>query len=184
MFTFRENTNVMRVLFLISIAVFITSCGSTFVDYDYDEKASFDSYKTYQYDFQEPTGLSEFDERRFIKFTDSILEAKGYTRTDYNSLSILIQASEYETTSRNTIGVGLGGGGRNGGVGVSGGIPIGGREQHQQITLEFYDMDHGGTLVWQAISESNVKVKSTPDQRDTYFKKLVEKIFKKYPPKS
>ncbi|WP_143337177.1 DUF4136 domain-containing protein [Dokdonia pacifica] len=174
----------MRVLFLIGIAVFITSCGSTFVDYDYDEKASFESYKTYQYDLREPTGLSEFDERRFIKFTDSILEAKGYTRTDYNSLSILIQASEYETTSRNTIGVGLGGGGRNGGVGVSGGIPIGGREQHQQITLEFYDMDHGGKLVWQAISESNVKVKSTPDQRDTYFKKLVEKIFKKYPPKS
>ncbi len=184
MFTFRENTNVMRVLFLIGIAVFITSCGSTFVDYDYDEKASFESYKTYQYDLREPTGLSEFDERRFIKFTDSILEAKGYTSTDYNSLSILIQASEYETTSRNTIGVGLGGGGRNGGVGVSGGIPIGGREQHQQITLEFYDMDHGGTLVWKAISESNVKVKSTPVQRDTYFKKLVEKIFKKYPPKS
>ena len=175
---------MMRVLFLIGITVFITSCGSTFVDYDYDEKASFESYKTYQYDLREPTGLSEFDERRFIKFTDSILEAKGYTRTDYNSLSILIQASEYETTSRNTIGVGLGGGGRNGGIGVSGGIPIGGREQHQQITLEFYDMDHGGTLVWQAISESNVKVKSTPVQRDIYFKKLVEKIFKKYPPKS
>ncbi|WP_299683309.1 DUF4136 domain-containing protein [uncultured Dokdonia sp.] len=174
----------MRVLFLIGIASFLISCGSTFVDYDYDEKASFESYKTYQYDFREPTGLSEFDERRFIKFTDSVLESKGYTRTDYNSLSILIQASEYETASRNTVGVGLGGGGGNVGVGISGGIPIGGREQHQQITLEFYDMDHGGTLVWQAISESDVKVKSTPNQRDAYFKKLVEKIFKQYPPKS
>lgn len=174
----------MRVLVFFCLALLITSCGTTFVDYDYDEKASFDSYKTYQYDLREPTGLSEFDERRFIKFTDSVLESKGYTRTDYNSLSILIQASEYETASRNTVGVGLGGGGGNVGVGISGGIPIGGREQHQQITLEFYDMDHGGTLVWQAISESDVKVKSTPNQRDAYFKKLVEKIFKQYPPKS
>ncbi|MEP0263866.1 DUF4136 domain-containing protein [Dokdonia sp.] len=174
----------MRLLLLLSVAVFITSCGSTFVDYDYDEKASFDTYKTYQYDFREPSGLSEFDERRFVKFTDSVLQSRGYQRTDYNSLSIVIQASEYETTSRNTLGVGIGSGGGNVGVGVSGGIPIGGREQHQQIILEFYDMDHGGTLVWQAISESDVKVKSTPNQRDAYFKKLIEKIFKKYPPKS
>jgi hypothetical protein len=174
----------MRILILVCVAVFVSSCGTTFVDYDYDEKASFDTYKTYQYDFREPTGFSEFDERRFIRFTDSVLETKGYTRTDYNSLSIKIQASEYETTSRNTLGVGFGGGGGNVGVGVSGGVPIGGREQHQQITLEFYDMDHGGTLVWQAISESDVKVKAKPEQRDAYFKKLVEKIFKKYPPKS
>ncbi|MFT5892709.1 MAG: hypothetical protein ACI9Y7_002821 [Dokdonia sp.] len=174
----------MRILILVCIAVFVSSCGTMYVDYDYDEKASFGLYKTYQYDFRKPTGFSEFDERRFIKFTDSVLESKGYTRTDYNSLSILIQASEYETSSRNTLGVGVGSGGGNVGVGVSGGIPIGGREQHQQITLEFYDMDHGGTLVWQAISESDVKVKATPDQRDAYFKKLVEKIFKKYPPKS
>jgi len=166
---------MMRILVFFCLAAFITSCGTTFVDYDYDEKASFDSYKTYQYDLRESTGLSEFDERRFIKFTD---------RTDYNSISIVIQASEYETTSRNTVGIGFGGVGRNGGVGVSGGIPIGGREQHQQITVEFYDMDHGAKLVWQAISESDVKVKTTPNQRDTHYKKLVEKIFKKYPPKS
>jgi len=155
-----------------------------YVDYDYDEATSFDGYKTYQYDLREPTQLSAFDERRLIRYTDSVLESKGYTRTDYNSLSIKIQASEYETTSRNTLGVGFGGGGGNVGVGVNGGIPIGGREQHLQITLEFYDMDHGAKLIWQAISESDVKVKATPDQRDAYFKKLVEKIFKKYPPGS
>ncbi len=174
----------MRVLFLIFISVLFTSCGTTFVDYDYDEAVSFDGYKTYQYDLREPTQLSAFDERRLIRYTDSVLESKGYTRTDYNSLSIKIQASEYETSSRNTLGVGFGGGGGNVGVGVSGGIPIGGREQHLQITLEFYDMDHGAKLIWQAISESDVKVKATPDQRDAYFKKLVEKIFKKYPPGS
>ena len=174
----------MRLLLLLGVTIFLTSCGTTFVDYDYDEKASFDTYKTYQYDFREATGLSEFDERRFVKFTDSVLQSRGYQRTDYNSLSIVIQASEYETTSRNTLGVGIGSGGGNVGVGVSGGIPIGGREQHQQIILEFYDMDNGGTLVWQAISESDVKVKANPNQRDAYFKKLIEKIFKKYPPKS
>ena len=174
----------MRIFILVCIAVFVSSCGSIFVDYDYNEAVSFDDYKTYQYDFREPTGLSEFDERRLIRYTDSILESKGYTRTDYNSLSIKIQASEFETSSRNTLAVGFGSGGGNVGVGVSGGIPIGGREQHLQLTLEFYDMDHGAKLIWQAISESDVKVKTTPDQRDAYFKKLAEKIFKKYPPGS
>jgi len=72
LFTFRENTSIMRALLVICITVFITSCGTTFVDYDYDKKASFETYKTYQYDFRESTGLSEFDERRFVKFTDSV----------------------------------------------------------------------------------------------------------------
>ncbi len=172
----------MRFILLFFLMICCISCGSTFVEYDYDKKAAFDTYTTYQYDLTQPTGLSDFDERRFIRFTDSVLQSKGYTRTNSNTISIEITASEYETTSRNTLGVGIGGGGGNVGVGVNGGIPIGGREQHQVITIGFYDMDQEGTQIWEAVSESDVKIKATPDQRDQYFKRLVEKIFKKYPP--
>ncbi|RMB56103.1 DUF4136 domain-containing protein [Dokdonia sinensis] len=172
----------MRIFSSLFIAITCISCGSTYVEYDYDKEASFDSYKSYNYDFTKVTGLSEFDERRFVKYTDSLLQSRGMTLTENPDLWITLFSEEFESQSRNTLGVGVGGGGGNLGVSVGGGIPIGGREQNQLITVDFYDNEKNA-LVWQAKSESAVKVKATPPQRDAYFKKLVEKIYKKYPPK-
>ena len=170
----------MRLLFIISFFL-LTSCGSIYAEHDYDEKATFTSYKTYNYDFAEGTALSEFDERRFIKYTDSVLQFKGLTLSENPDLWITLSTEAYETQSRNTLGIGLGSGGGNVGVGVSGGIPIGGRELHQNIQVSLINSGTNA-VVWEAISESDVKLKSTPVQRDAYFKKLVAKIFKKYPP--
>lgn len=172
----------MRILICLIIVLIFTSCGSTYVDYDYDKSVSFQKYTTYQYDFSEDSGLSEFDEQRMVNYTDSLLQSRGFQRTDYNDIFIKFVASEYETASRNTIGLGLGGGGRSVGVGVSGGIPIGGNEIHQQIITTFYEAREEQKTVWEATSDSDLKVKSTPHKRDAYYQKLVEKIFSKYPP--
>jgi len=181
LFTFIEN-NFMRIFLCLLVAACCLSCGSTYVEYDYDKDASFDSYSSYNYDFTEVTGLSEFDERRFVKYTDSLLQSRGMALAENPDLWISLFSEEFESQSRNTLGVGVGGGGGNLGVSVGGGIPIGGREQNQLITVDFYD-NQKNALVWQAKSESKVKVKANPQQRDSYFKTLVEKIFKKYPPK-
>lgn len=172
-----------HLFFYVSIALVLAACGSTYVEYDYDKSVSFQKYTAYQYDFSEASGLSEFDEKRFVKYTDSLLQSRGFTRTDNNDIFIKFVASEFETASRNTLGVGLGSGGGNVGVGVSGGIPIGGREMHQQMITTFYEARKGQKTIWEAISESDLKVKATPLQRDAHYKKLVEKIFSKYPPK-
>ncbi len=170
-----------QLLFYLLATFILASCGSIYVEYDYDEKASFNNYKTYNYDFGEGTGLSEFDDRRFIKYTDSVLQLKGLILSDNPDLWVTLVSEEYETQSRNTLGVGLGGGGGNVGVGVSGGIPIGGRELHQNIQVSMINST-SNTVVWEAISDSDVKLKSNPAQRDAYFQKLAAKIFKKYPP--
>lgn len=172
-----------RVLLYLVIGFMVASCGSIYVEHDYDQKATFTNYQTYNYIFGDDVGLSEFDEQRFIRYTDSILQGQGLTLSENPDLLINLVSEEYETQSRNTLGVGLGSGGGNVGVGVSGGIPIGGRELHQNIQV-FLINSSTNAVVWEAISESDVKLKSTPEQRDAYFQKLVTKIFKKFPPES
>lgn len=171
----------IQVSILFIIGLVLTGCASMHVDYDYDQKVDFSSFESYQYDFQEGSGLSELDERRFIQYTDSILGAKGYKLAERPDIWIVVRAQEYETQSRNTLGVGVGSGGGNVGVGVSGGIPIGGNELHQIIEISFID-NKNDRVIWEARSESDLKLKSKPAQRDAHFKKLVSKIFKKYPP--
>ncbi len=151
------------------------------VEYDYDQKTDFKQYVSYAYDFNEGSGLSEFDERRFVKYTDSILQSQGLVLSESPDVLIFIASEEFEIQSRNTLGVGLGGGGGNLGVGVSGGIPIGGSELHKRIQVSFVSTT-SNSVIWEAVSESDLKKKSTPPQRDAYFEKLVAKIFKKYPP--
>lgn len=172
----------MRIFLCLIMSALFLSCGTMYVDYDYDTKKEFAQYRTYQYDFSEPSGLSEFDERRFIKNTDSLLQSQGFTRTDYNDIFLKISSTEFETNSRNTLGVGVGGGGIGGGVGVSGGIPIGGPERHLELVLTIYEARDEQATLWEATSESDIKVKATPAKREEHFKKLVEKIFSKYPP--
>lgn len=172
----------MRIFLCLIICVLLTSCGTTFVDYDYDTKVDFSKLTSYNYDFSESTGLLEFDERRVVKYTDSMLQSRGYIKTETNDFFIKITSEEYETRSRNTLGVGVGGGGGTVGVGVSGGIPIGGPERHLKMVVTVYKALGNQATVWEAISESDIKVNAKPDKRDAHFKKLVEKIFNKFPP--
>lgn len=173
----------MRISLGLITSISFVSCGTTVVDYDYDKSIDFTRYQTYNYDWDQVTGFSEFDERRFIKSTDSLLQSRGWQLSEAPNVFITARSSEYETASRNAIGVGLGGGGGNLGVGVNGGIPIGGRELHRELDVEFIDAVTN-QVIWEAQTESNLKVKATPDKRDEYFAKLVTRIFKKYPPKS
>ena len=170
----------MRIFLCLLMGCVLVSCGSTFVDYDYDNNVDFSKYKTYAYDYERITGFSEFDEKRFTKSIDSIMESKGLRFSETPDMLIGASSSEYETQSRNTLGVGLGSGGGNVGVGVSGGIPIGGREIHRELTVTLYD-EEKNTTIWEAISESDLKLKATPDQKNAYFDKLTAKIFKKFP---
>ncbi len=173
----------MRILLGLILGFLLLGCGSTFVDYDYDTGVDFTQYTSYNYDWENISGLSEFDERRYIKSTDSLLQARGWTLSNDPDILIRAQSSEIETSSRNTIGIGIGGVGGNVGGGVSGGIPVGGRELHRELIVSIVDVSKN-TIVWEARSESDLKVNATPQQREIYFSKLVTKIFKKYPPEN
>lgn len=172
----------MKNSFLLLIVLSLTSCGSMNVEYDYDEQANFDTFKTYNYIAEMQSGLTQLDLNRLMKATDSILQGRGYMLSEKPALLIDVSSDQYKQASRNTLGIGLGSGGGNVGVGVGGGIPIGGRELHQTITINLVDAQKDA-LIWQAVSDSNIKLNTDPQQRQAYFKKLMEKVFKKFPPK-
>ncbi len=171
----------MKYLLSISFLVLIYSCGAT-VGIDYDNEKDFSNYTTFNFYSPLSSGLNELDENRVVKITDSLLLTKGMVRSENPQILINFYSNEYLTNSRNTIGVGFGNVGRNTSVGISGGIPIGGKEVNQQLTIDFIDANLDA-LVWQAQTEGSFKEKVTPKQKEQYYTQILVKVFNKYPPK-
>ena len=170
----------MKYLLVLIISVILFSCGAS-VNYDYDTKTDFSAYKTYDFYPNISSNLSELDNARVIKSTDSILQLRGFTKNNSPNFLINFFASEFITQSSTTVGIGVGSGGHNGGVGVSGGMPVGGNEINQQLTFDFID-EKADKLIWKAEGNDVLKVKANSAQKDTYYFKLINKMLKGYPP--
>ena len=158
----------------------LMSCSSTKVVYDYDNKMDFTTYKTFNYFEDVGKGLNELDVKRITKELTEGLQQKGMRLSDTPDIYINIVSKEREGARRNTIGVGIGGG-RNIGFGISGGIPIGSRKINQQITVDFVE-SKTNNLVWNGIANSEVKERTTPEERLEHYKKVIIEILKGYPP--
>ncbi len=158
----------------------LTSCGVV-ASYDYDKETNFKNYNTYNYYATIESGLSQLDNKRIIKITDSILQLNGYTKSTTPDFRINYYTKEGSISNRNTIGVGIGGGGRNVGYGISGGIPIGGKTIDQQVTLDFIDAKQD-RLIWQGIIDGAIKEKASPQWKEAYYKKIISKLLKGFPP--
>lgn len=171
----------MKLLTIIFSTLLLVSCGAS-VAVDYDKQADFSSYNSYNFYSSIQSGLNELDDTRIMQITDSLLQERGFVKSDNPQLNINFYAKENVSNSRNTIGIGIGGGGGNVGVGVSGGIPIGGRVITQQLTMDFIDVEKDD-LVWQAIADGELKERATPQQKEAYYFSMIEKILKNYPPK-
>ncbi|NND87757.1 MAG: DUF4136 domain-containing protein [Flavobacteriaceae bacterium] len=159
------------------------SCGPQ-VFIDYDKQAQWPSAKTYGYASEQPSGLSELDEKRLINAIDSVLSTQGYTRSTSNQLLIDFYVNETISSGRNSIGIGLGTGGGNVNVGGGVGIPIGGTVINQAFTIEIYDTTEGYNLLWQAIIEDELKENASPNVKDLYYTRMIEKGLQDFPPKN
>lgn len=172
----------MRNCKIIVIALLIVSCAPIYVNYDYDRQADFAKYKTYNYYSDLETGLSDLDTKRLLYIIDTKMKSIGFSLSDTPDFFINIQSIEYSNVQRNSVGVGVGGSGRNVGGGISIGLPIGQAKVNRQITIDFID-ENGKGLFWQAISESSFNPNASPEKREERLKTIVEKVFSKYPPK-
>jgi hypothetical protein len=167
--------------FRFILVFLLAGCATPSVVFDYDKEVNFNQYKTYNYLPDIETGLSELDSRRLFTVLDSVMQTKGFSKAENSQLLINIFSKTFTTTDRNTVGVGVGGSGRNVGGGVTIGIPIGGKELNQEITFDFVDANKD-ELIWQAISQGRFKEKATPDQRINYFKSVVKEVLSGFPP--
>ncbi|NCO64210.1 MAG: DUF4136 domain-containing protein [Flavobacteriales bacterium] len=172
----------MKKILIIILTFGITACAPIQVSYDFDKGTNFSKYKTYNYYSDMKTGLSELDTKRFLEALDAKLESLGITFSETPDFFIDIKSSTFQAVQRNTVGVGLGGGGRNMGGGISIGLPIGQSSANRQITIDFVD-ENLKQLFWQAVSESSYSPNRIPKEREEQLKAIADKILSQYPPK-
>ena len=177
-----NNKKIKRMKYCkLLIILILVSCGSIDISSDYDSQTNFNAYKRFHFFEDAGKGLNELDVKRIHKSLTEGLQSIGLEKKDSPDFYINIVSEERVSEQRNTIGVGIGGG-RNVGFGISGGIPIGGRKIHQQIVIDFVDAK-SNQLIWQGVVSSEIKEKLTPKEKEIHYKKVVQKILEKYPPK-
>jgi len=171
----------MKTILLLSSMVLLLSCGPS-VYVDFEKERDFSDYTTYKFYPDIDSGLNELDDKRIQFAIDSVLNQRGFTKSNFNRFYINFYASESVSNSRNTIGIGIGSGGGNVGVGVSGGIPIGGRTINQQLTIDIIDAYKDQPWFWNAVLVGYLMQKATPRQKEAYYYKVLQKALKKFPP--
>ncbi|WP_370477901.1 DUF4136 domain-containing protein [Tamlana flava] len=172
----------MKPLKFTLLVFVIVSCAPIRVSYDYDYTVNFNGYKTYQYYGGMETGLSELDTKRFLDAIDALMALKGFEISENPDFFIDIKSATYQEPYRQTVGVGLGGTGRNVGGGISIGLPIGQADVNRQITIDFVD-ENKKQLFWQAVAESSYSPNATPEKREEHLNEIAEKMLSNYPPK-
>lgn len=172
----------MKYFKILLLLGFFVSCTAPKAMYDYDKKTNFAKYKTYNFFPEIETGLSELNNKRLFRITDSIMQARGFTRTATPDFYINIETAAFEPDRDAAVGVGVGGGGRNTGGGISIGLPIGSSKRNQEVVIDLVDVRED-QLFWQAVVEGYFKEEATPQEREAYFRAVLVKAFEKYPPK-
>ncbi len=162
------------------LLLLLLGCSSTKVIYDYDSKTNFKVFKTFNFFDDAGKGLNELDIKRITNELKNGLQKKGMKLSDTPDVYINIISEQAESVNRNTIGVGIGGGG-NVGFGISGGIPIGAKKINQQLTIDFVDSTNDN-LLWQGIANSKIKVNIGQEERLVHYKKVITEMLMNYPP--
>ncbi len=172
----------MRCLPIIFFVSLFISCNAVRVNYDYDKETDFSNYNTYNFYPDMETGLTELDNKRLFKAFDIALQSKGLVFSEEPDFLINIEGRSYQAPQNTSVGVGVGGTGRNVGGGVSVGIPVGRPNLERILQFDFVDAKKD-MLFWQAISTSSLKEDLPPIVREQKFQELIEKVLKNYPPK-
>lgn len=173
----------MKVLRLLFLFLFLYSCNTPKAVFDYNEKADFSQFRSFDFYPELITGLSPLDENRLLESLEMNLKDKNISASHQPDLYVNVYAEEYQENSRNSLGVGVGGGGGNVGVGVSGGIPLGGSNTYLRLTFDFIDVKNDD-LVWQAVVNSKFNKNASPEKRRAAFDKIVKKALEGYPPEN
>lgn len=173
----------MRTTLVVVFCFLSVACSSVRVSYDYDNEVDFTAYSTYNYFSDMNSGLSQLDEKRLLRILDSTLQSRGYRLAEEPDFFVNILSSAFQTAPTNSVGVGIGGGGRNMGGGISVGLPLGSPGLQRSVQFDFVDAQKDA-LFWQAVAESGFRENASPSVREANLRALVKKVFSKFPPKS
>ena len=145
---------------------------------DFDNAINFSDFKTFSFYEDIGQGLNELDVNRVISALKLEMKQRTFQEVENPDFFINITSKISENQNRNSIGVGLG----NGGFGLSGGIPIGGKKLNEEFVIEFVNAKTD-QVIWEGILNSKIKEKRTPEQKELHFNEIIKKILDTYSPK-
>ena len=184
-FTIRKKVmkkNIDVLVFLITSALLFFSCVTPRIVYDYDKETDFSKYTSFDFYPELQLYMSHFDSTRVVEQFEKAFLIKGIKRESSPEIFVNILSEQFEAPSRNSVGIGVGGTGRNVGVGISGQIPLQSNTLTQVFTVEFIDTSKD-LLVWECKYEGRFNVNMASEAKEAYFKEVFEKILSRYPPK-
>ncbi|AUC86433.1 hypothetical protein CW731_14605 [Polaribacter sp. ALD11] len=156
----------------------LIGCSSSKVVTDYDIKEDFSKFKTFEFYEDNGENLNEFDVKRITNSILQNLKNTGFEQHVTPDFFIYFDTKTVENLNRNTIGIGVG----NGGIGVSGGIPIGSKKINEKLIIKFIEAKTN-ELFWEGSLNTAVKENRIPEKRKLHLEKVVQQILVEFPPK-
>lgn len=182
---------MLRYLVLM-LAVSLGACSSIPVETDYNPAAPFNSYQRYHWQTQtsgSDTTISPFHAQRVRSELKRLLDEQQYREAAPSQKPDFLvryyvseQVEGYGGRNGSRGSIGLGGGSGGFGMGVSVGIPLGGKRPEKSLVVIVDILDGGsGQLSWRG--SAVVKAAHTPEELNEDIQKAVQEIWKRYPPK-
>ena len=172
----------MKAFRVLLLFLFLSGCTSPQSYIDYDEQVNFSAIRSYNIIPELKSGLSELDQERLIRSLEAGFREEGLALDSNPDILVNVYSEEFQQQSGNSLGIGVGGTGRNVGVGISGGIPLGGAETYLSLTFDIIDAEQN-ELIWQAVVESRFDKNASPEKRQVAFDRMVAKALEDFPPK-
>lgn len=156
--------------------VFLTSCNTVRVTYDYDHATDFNAYKTYNFHQKgiDKLELNDLDKRRILSAIEAQMASKGFSKSESPDLYINILAS-----SKEKINIDNGYYGRYWGPYYGGGPSRVYQYTSGTIIIDVID-NQKNILIWQGAG-SGLNV-SNLDAKADDIPKAIEEILAKFPP--
>ncbi|MFT7442801.1 MAG: hypothetical protein ACI9Q3_001178 [Maribacter sp.] len=157
----------------------LMGCSSSKVITDFDNTINFSDFKTFSFYEDVGQGLNELDVNRVTSAIKLEMKQRTFQEVENPDFFINVTSKISENPNKNLIGIGLG----NGGFGLSGGIPIGGKKLNEEFVIEFVNAKTD-QVIWEGILNSTIKEKRTPEQKEFHFNEIIKKILDTYSSKN
>ena len=172
-------------LFLLLVAITLSSCNAIKVTTDYDAKVDFTVYKTFAFYKTgiDKAAISDLDKKRILRAIESELTLQGFIKSDNPDILVSIftkSREKVDVNQNNNYGYGYGWGwnpwmfnGMNNSVNIS---------QYTEGTLfiDFIDKEKK-ELVWQGVGTGALKTQNR-EKKEARIKEFVKEIVSRFPP--
>lgn len=168
----------MRVA-LISLFLILTGCSSVAIDYQ--PGSSFDQYQTWAYSDPD-SGAVSLDAQRIKKAVQRHIGTTGLEKAPQDEADVLVRGRVVDTSrlERSGFSFGLGTSQDNIGFGLVTAPPV--REVEEgKVVVEMVARE-SKQVIWQAEGRRHLTPGMSPERRTELINKLVEEMFRKYPP--